>query len=274
MRFPKPRRLVIYVLLAFLVFVFLLPLWTNITTSLKTTKDVIYTTPIEPPTSPTIGPLGTAWGLMRRPMLNSFTFTAAATILSCIIGSINGYILTKIKFRGSNIVFLLITIGIFIPYQAVLVPLVITMSKLGLYNSVWGLTLTHTAYGIPITTLLFRNFYGFIPDSIIRAAKADGAGTWAIYRRVVLPLSLMPFVVAAIFQFTSIWNDFLFGIVLARGPAAMPASVALANLKGTTTVMWNNLMAGTLWYALPVIFIYLALGKYLMRGYMAGAVKG
>jgi len=273
MRFPKPRRVILYILLFFSVFLFLLPLWTCITTSFKTANDVIYTTPLEPPLSPTMDPLITAFDIMKRSLLNSLTFTVGAMILSCLLGSINGYILTKIKFRGSNIVFLFFTIGIFIPYQAVLVPLVLTMSKLGLYNTIEGLILVHTAYGIPITTLLFRNFYGLIPDSVIMAAKTDGAGTWTIYRRIVLPLSLLPFVVAAVFQFTSIWNDFLFGVLLTKGEN-QPASVALANLKGTTTVTWNLLMAGTLWYALPVLVIYVVLGTYLMRGYMAGAVKG
>jgi len=273
MRSPKPRRVILYILLFFLVFLFLLPLWTCITTSFKTVNDVIYTTPLEPPLSPTMEPLITAFNTMKRPLLNSLTFTVGAMILSCLLGSINGYILTKIKFRGSNIVFLFFTIGIFIPYQAVLVPLVLTSSKLGLYNTIEGLILVHTAYGIPITTLLFRNFYGLIPDSVIMAAKTDGAGTWTIYRRIVLPLSLLPFVVAAVFQFTSIWNDFLFGVLLTKGEN-QPASVALANLKGTTTVTWNLLMAGTLWYALPVLVIYVVLGTYLMRGYMAGAVKG
>jgi glucose/mannose transport system permease protein len=168
---------------------------------------------------------------MARPLLNSLAFTVAATILSCLLGSINGYELTKIKFRGANIMFLLFSIGIFLPYQAVLVPLVLTMSRLGLYNSIAGLILTHTTYGITITTLLFRNFYGLIPDSLIMAAKTDGAGTWTIYRRIMLPLSFLPFVVAIVLQFTSIWNDFLFGVTLARGSEAMPASVALANLK-------------------------------------------
>ena len=273
MRFPKLRRVTLYILLLFFAFLFLLPLWTCITTSFKTVNDVIYTTPLEPPLSPTMEPLITAFNTMKRPLLNSLTFTVGAMILSCLLGSINGYILTKIKFRGSNIVFLFFTIGIFIPYQAVLVPLVLTMSKLGLYNTIEGLILVHTAYGIPITTLLFRNFYGLIPDSVIMAAKTDGAGTWTIYRRIVLPLSLLPFVVAAVFQFTSIWNDFLFGVLLTKGEN-QPASVVLANLKGTTTVSWNLLMAGTLWYALPVLVIYVVLGTYLMRGYMAGAVKG
>jgi len=274
MRFPKSRRLSLYILLVLLAFMFMLPLWTCFTTSFKTVEDVIYTVPMEPPLSPTTEPLIMAFDIMVRPLLNSFTFTLAAMILSCLLGSINGYILTKIRFKGSNTVFLLFTIGIFIPYQAVLIPLVLTMSRLGLYNHIGGLILTHTAYGIPITTLLFRNFYGLIPDSLIMAAKTDGAGTWTIYRRIVLPLSLLPFVVAAVFQFTSIWNDFLFGVVLARGAEARPASVALANLKGTTEFQWNVQMAGTLWYALPVLVVYMILGKYLIRGYMAGAIKG
>jgi len=229
---------------------------------------------VEPPLSPTIEPLITAFNLMKGPLLNSLIFTGAAMILSCLLGSINGYILTKIRFKGSNTIFLLFSIGIFLPYQAVLVPLVLTMSRLGLYNNIAGLILVHTTYGITITTLLFRNFYGLIPNSLIMAAKTDGAGTWTIYRRVVLPLSLLPFVVAGVLQFTSIWNDFLFGVVLARGAEALPASVQLANLKGTTEVTWNIQMAGTLWYALPVLIIYIIMGKYLIRGYMAGAIKG
>jgi glucose/mannose transport system permease protein len=273
-RFPTPRRIILYILLVFFAFVFLLPLWADITTSFKSLSDLINTVPVQPPLSPTIEPLIAAFKIMARPLLNSLTFTVAATIFSCLLGSVNGFALTKIRFRGSNTMFLLFSIGIFLPYQAVLVPLVLTMSKLGLYNSVGGLILVHTTYGITIATLLFRNFYGLIPDSLIMAAKTDGAGTWTIYRRIILPLSLLPFVVAAVLQFTSIWNDFLFGVTLARGAEAMPASVALANLKGTTEFNWNVQMAGALWYALPILVIYLVLGKYLIRGYMAGAIKG
>jgi glucose/mannose transport system permease protein len=252
---------------------YVLPFWTCITTSLKTEKDVINTVPIEP-AWPTLMPWMDALGIMERPLLNSFIFTLFATIFSCFIGSINGYVLSKIRFKGSEMIFLFFTIGIFIPYQSVLIPLLLTMSRLRLYNSIQGLILVHTVYGIPICTLLFRNFYGEIPDTLIMAAKTDGAGTWTIYRRIVLPLSSAPFVVAGVFQFTSIWNDFLFGLVLARGSEALPASVALANLKGTTTAFWNVQMAGALWYALPVVIVYLILGKYLIKGYMAGAVKG
>ncbi len=274
MRFLKFKRVILYILLIFFVIVTLLPLWAGIMTAFKTEEDLIYTTPLEPPSSPTTEPLETTFIILQRPLLNSLIFTSVATILSCFLGSIAGYTLTKIKFKGSNTVFLGLIIGIFIPYQAVLVPLVLTMVSLGLYNTIWGMILTHTAYGIPICTLLFRSFYVGIPDSLINAAKTDGAGTWIIYRRIILPLSLLPFVVASVFQFTNIWNDFLFGLVLSRGIEAMPASVALANLKGGFVAMWNLQMAGTLWYTLPALILYLILGKYLLKGFMTGAVKG
>jgi glucose/mannose transport system permease protein len=270
----RPQRIILYLLLAFFSFTSLLPLWTCLMTSLKTMNDVIYTIPLEPPPSPTLEPVIQAFDIMKRPLLNSFMFTMPATIFSCALGSINGYILTKIKFKGSRLTFLLLAIGIFIPYQTVLIPLVITMASLGLYNTIQGLILAHTAYGIPICTLLFRNFYEDIPDSLMRAAQTDGAGTWTIFRRILLPLSSPMFAVAGVLQFTSIWNDFLFGLVLARGTEALPASVALGNLKGTTTAFWNVQMAGAWWYAFPVVVIYLILGKYLIQGYMAGALKG
>jgi len=271
---PWLSRFFLYLILIFFVILFLLPLWSALVTALKTEQDLIYTTPIEPPKDPTLEPLKTTLSVMGRPLLNSLTFTLGATTLSCLFGSIAGYVLTKIKFPGSGIVFALIILGIFIPYQAVLVPLVLTMVRLGLYNTIWGLILTHTAYGIPICTLLFRSFYEDIPDSLVRAAQIDGAGTWTIYRRVILPLSWLPFAVAAVFQFTSIWNDLLIGLVLSRGIEAMPASVALANLKGGFVALWNLQMAGTLWYALPALIVYFVLGKYLIKGYMAGAIKG
>lgn len=266
-------RILLYLLLIFFAFIFLLPFYAGIATSLKTDAAVIKTSPITLPPSPTFGPWLSALGIMGRPLLNSLAFTVFATIFSCFIGSMNGYVLSKVRFRGSDVVFLFFCVGIFIPYQTVLIPLVLTMSRLGLYNSLVALILTHTAYGIPICTLLFRNFYKDLPDSLVMAAKVDGAGTWRIYQSILLPLSLSAFVVAGVLQFTSIWNDFLFGLVLLTGPN-VPASVALANLKGTTTATWNTLMAGAIWFALPVVIVYLVLGKYLIKGYMSGAIKG
>lgn len=266
-------RILLYLLLIFFALLFLLPFYAGITTSLKTDAAVINTSPIMLPPSITFGPWTSAWGKMARPLLNSLVFTVFATIFSCFIGSINGYVLSKVRFRGSDIVFLFFCVGIFIPYQTVLIPLVLTMARLGLYNTLVALILTHTAYGIPICTLLFRNFYKDLPDSLVMAAKVDGAGTWRIYQSILLPLSLSAFVVAGVLQFTSIWNDFLFGLVLLTGPN-VPASVALYSLKGTTTSTWNTLMAGAIWFALPVVIVYLVLGKYLIKGYMSGAIKG
>lgn len=261
------------VLLAALAALYLLPFWTVVTTSLKDDLAVRLTRPIEPPPSPTLEPYAAAFERLGQGLANSLAFTALATALSTVLGSVMGYILSKHRFRGSTAAFLLLSFGIFIPYQAVIIPLLFTMRSLGLYNTVLGLALVHTAYGIPITTLFFKNYYDELPDSLINAGKIDGAGTWGLYRSVVLPLSWPAFVVSGVFQFTAIWNDFLFGLVLTAG-SGQPASVALANLLGTTSAQWNVQMAGTLIYALPVVAVYVALGKYLVRGYLSGAVRG
>jgi glucose/mannose transport system permease protein len=272
--FARLRRVLLYIIVIVFAVAFLLPLYTDVTTAFKNLHDTFTTLPIQLPPSPTIDAMAEAFGILATPLMNSLTFTSVATAVSCLMGSINGYLLTKVRFPGSNTVFLLLSVGIFLPYQVIIVPLVMTVSSLGLYNNIGGLMLVHSIYGITVTSLLFRNFYGLIPDSLIMAAKTDGAGTWTIYRRIVLPLSVLPLMVAAVLQFTSIWNDFLFGVTLTLGMGNQPASVALANMKGTTTVTWNTLMAGALWYSLPVLLIYIVLGKYLIRGYMAGAIKG
>jgi len=267
------KRILIYVILIFCAILTILPLWTGILTAFKSNRDLILTSPLELPLSPTLTPLMEAFGSMGVPLVNSLIFTIIATILSCLIGSITGYVLALHRFKGSNTVFMLIIVGIFIPYQAILVPLVLIMRSLDLSNTLGGLILTHTAYGIPICTLLFRSFYDEIPKSLIMAAKVDGAGIWGTYRRIILPLSVLPFIVAIVFQFTNIWNDFLFGLVIARS-GFTPASVALSNLTSSLDAAWNRQMAGTFLYILPSLIVYLLLGKYLIRGFMTGAVKG
>ena len=276
---PSPTRILLYIVLILFVFAFVLPFYADLTTAFKTDLDVVNTSPIQLPPSPTTEPLIRAFlgtpsvqGLARAD-LNSLVFTFFATIFSCMIGSLNGYVLSKIRFKGSEVLFIFFSIGIFIPYQAVLIPLVLTIARLGLFNTLEAMILAHTAYGIPICTLLFRNFYKEIPDSLVMAAKTDGASTWRIYQSIFLPLSGLPFVVAGVFQFTSIWNDFLFALVLLSSPN-QAASVVLANLLGTTTASWNVFMSGAIWFGFPVIIVYLVLGKYLIKGYMAGAVKG
>jgi len=266
-------RIVVYLMLILLAFFYILPFWTVFTTAFKDDLEVRLTIPIVPPSRLTIDPLMRATSAMSRGMFNSLVFTSLATLFSSIIGSINGYVLSKIRFKHSDKVFFLLTLGIFIPYHAVIIPLVVVASRMGIYDSLLGMTLVHTVYGIPICTLLFRNFYEDIPESIINAAKIDGASFQRIFLNIVLPLSLPAFVVTAVFQFTSIWNDFLFGLILTRG-LNQPASVVLANLLGTTSAEWNVQMAGTIIYALPSLLVYLLLGKYLVRGYLSGALKG
>jgi glucose/mannose transport system permease protein len=155
-----------------------------------------------------------------------------------------------------------------------LIPLVLTLQRLGLYGSIPGLILTHVVYGIPITTLIFRNYYASIPTELLEAAKVDGAGFFTIYRRVILPLSATGFVVVAIWQFTSIWNEFLFGLVITNSPQERPVTVALQNIAGSQYTMWNVQMAGALLVALPTLLVYILLGRYFLRGLLAGSLKG
>ncbi|MFA4646156.1 carbohydrate ABC transporter permease [Pyrococcus kukulkanii] len=267
-------RLIMYLLLIFLAFVYLLPIWSAITTSTKSTEQVALTTPVTPVFPPHFEAYRIAFSELKRPIINSLAFTVFATIFSTVLGSLAGFALAKlIRSTTSKKLLVLITFGIFIPYQAILIPLVRIISSLGLYNTIPGLILTHTAYGIPITTLLFTNYYYEIPDELVEAAKVDGANPLKIYTSVVLPISKPAFVVTAIYQFVNIWNDYLFGVVLTRGEEAMPATVKLANLKGSFVANWNIQMAGALIVALPTLFIMIALGKYLIRGYTTGALK-
>lgn len=267
------KRTILYIVLIAIAFIMLLPLWTGIMAAFKTQADLKLTTPLEPPLKPTLEPLISAWELLQRPLINSLVFTSLATIFSCLLGSICGFTLTKLKFKGSNTIFLFLTIGIFLPYQSIIIPLFMAIRDLGIYDTLWAMVLVHTIYGIPMTTLLFRSYYEAIPESLINAAKIDGAGVMKIYKRLILPLSPLPFVVAGVFQFTSIWNDYLFALIL-TGSNFQPASFALSNMAGGVETAWNQTMAGAFLYSLPIFIIFILLGKYLMQGLMSGAIKG
>jgi glucose/mannose transport system permease protein len=206
--------------------------------------------------------------------LNSVKLTVPATVLSAWLGSMNGYVLAKWRFRGADVVFPAILFGMFIPYQSILIPLVQTLQLLHLYGTLQGLIFVHVVYGIPITTLIFRNYYATVPTELIEAGTMDGAGLWGIYQRIIVPLSAPAFVVAAIWQFTSIWNDFLFGVTVTSQPSVQPITVALNNLAGSFVVEWNVQMGGALLAALPTLLVYVLLGRYFMRGLMAGSLKG
>jgi glucose/mannose transport system permease protein len=206
-------------------------------------------------------------------LFNSFNMVVPAAVISSILGSINGYVLAKWKFKGSDIIFPLILFGMFIPYQSILIPLVEFMNRINLYGGLPGLVLTHVIYGLPITTLTFRNYYASIPKDLIDASRIDGAGLLGSYWFILLPLSLPSFVVVLIWQFTSAWNDFLFAVVL-TSPQNWPVTVALNNLAGSQIIAWNVQMAGSFLAALPTLLVYIFLGRFFLRGLMAGALKG
>ncbi|MBI2200890.1 MAG: carbohydrate ABC transporter permease, partial [Armatimonadetes bacterium] len=178
------------------------------------------------------------------------------------------------RFPGADLVFTMFLFGMFIPYQSILIPLVQVLSSIELYGSISGLILVHVVYGIPITTLIFRNYYATVPGELIEASKIDGAGILGIYRHVIFPISMPGFAVVMIWQFTSIWNDFLFGVIVTPRPAVQPIMVALNNLAGSYIVEWNVQMAGALLAALPTMLVYVLLGRYFMRGLLAGSLKG
>lgn len=252
---------------------YLIPVYLLVLTGLKGQSEVTLDRMWTLPQSLGFASFGDAWDALSPNFLNSVKVAVPAALISSFVGSINGYVLAKWRFRGSETLFTLILFGMFIPYQAILIPLVQLESNFGLYGTIQGLVLIHIIYGIPITTLIFRNYYVAIPEELVEAARIDGAGFVAIYRRVLLPLSIPGFVVVLIWQFTSAWNDFLFAATLTSQPN-WPVTVALNNLAGSFSVAWNVQMAGSLIAALPTLLIYVLLGKYFMRGLLAGSLKG
>lgn len=206
---------------------------------------------------------------------NSVRMALPAVVISTMLGALTGFALTKFRFRGANLVFALILFGCFVPFQVVILPMAQTLGKLGITNTVYGLILVHSVYGLAFTTLFFRNYYVTIPDELVRAATIDGAGFFTIFWRIILPLSPPIIVVSVIWQFTQIWNDFLFGASFTTG-GAQPVTVALNNLVNTTTGVkqYNVDMAAALITAAPTLFVYIVAGRYFVRGLTAGSVKG
>ncbi len=265
--------LVYAVMIAFALF-YLLPVYLLLITGLKSFDQVSLSRMWDLPTSLSFQSFARAWGELRGSFGNSFQLVIPATVISCLLGSMNGYVLAKWKFRGSDALFTAILFGMFIPYQSVLIPLVQFLQRIDLYGSLGGLILTHVVYGIPITTLIFRNYYAGIPSELLEASRVDGADFFKMYRYIVFPLSITGFVVVAIWQFTSIWNEFLFGLVITNSPTERPVTVALQNLSGSQFTQWNVQMAGALLVALPTLVVYIFLGRYFLRGLLAGSLKG
>jgi len=266
-------RGLIYATLIFMALLFLVPVYMTVVTSLKDREDTTLDTAWNLPTSPDLEKFEEAFDQLSGNLGNSFALVFVATIGSAVLGSMNGYVLSKWRIPGEKIIFPLILFGMFLPYQAILIPLFEFMSNLGLYGGIPGLILIHVVYGLPITTLIFRNFYIDIPDEMLEAAAIDGAGFWGLYTQIVFPLSLPGFVVVIIWQFTQIWNDFLFAIFMTTD-ANNPITVPLAELAGGEAVDYNLTMAGAIIAALPPLIVYIIAGRYFIRGLLAGSIKG
>ena len=267
------RWMVWLILIAAMIF-FLLPIYVMIANGLKDAQNVSLSTMWNPPFDISGGGFIEAWQKLWPNMRNSLMMVIPATIISSFIGAINGYLLSKWKFPGSDVIFTIMLFGFFIPYQSILLPLVRFLQVIRLYGTIPGLILVHVVYGIPITTLIFRNYFAGMPTEMIESARVDGAGLITTFTRIMLPLSIPAFVVVIIFQFTNIWNDFLFGVTVVVNPKAQPVTVALNNLSGTFSVDWNVVMAGAVVAAVPTIIIYIFLGRFFVRGLLAGSVKG
>jgi|SRR6056297_191621 len=260
------------ILIAFAIF-FLIPMYVLLSTSLKSFSEVSINTMWQLPASFSFEGFREAFAKLAPNVLNSFYLVIPATLLSAIMGSMNGYVLSHWKFKGSDTLFALILFGMFIPYQSVLFPLVQFMQSIGLYGSIPGLILVHVVYGLPITTLMFRNYYQDVPDALTEAAKVDGANIFSIYRHIFFPISIPSFVVVFIWQFTNIWNEFLFAVTL-TDTQSQPITVALTNLAGSQVVEWNVQMSGAIITALPTLLVYIIFGRYFIKGMLAGSVKG
>lgn len=301
-RGPKPRRrftpsnIMLYSVLFVASVYYLLPLYVMVVTSLKGMPEIRLGNVFSPPVEITFEPWVKAWseactGIncdgLSRGFFNSVNILIPSVIVSIAISSVNGYALANWKFKGSEVFFTILIFGAFIPYQVMIYPIVILLREMGqgisavtgtdfrLMGSLWGLVIVHSIFGMPILTLLFRNYFTSLPDELFKAARVDGAGFWGIYFRIMLPMSLPIFVVAIILQVTGIWNDFLFGVIYTK-PDTYPMTVQLNNIVNSVQGIkeYNVNMAATLLTGLVPLVIYFVSGKLFVRGIAAGAVKG
>ncbi|MER8751569.1 carbohydrate ABC transporter permease [Mesorhizobium sp. M1050] len=287
---PKPRRMIsrrnifLYGTLFVMAAYYLLPLYVMVVTSLKGMPEIRLGNIFSPPLEITFEPWVKAWstactGLncdgLSRGFWNSVRITVPSVLLSIAIASVNGYALANWRFKGADTFFVILIVGAFIPYQVMIYPIVIILREIGLYGSLSGLVIVHSIFGMPILTLLFRNYFASMPEELFRAARVDGAGFWGIFLRIMLPMSLPIFVVAIILQVTGIWNDFLFGVVYTR-PDTYPMTVQLNNIVNSVQGVkeYNVNMAATILTGLVPLVVYFISGKLFVRGIAAGAVKG
>ncbi|MBU2864998.1 carbohydrate ABC transporter permease [Reinekea forsetii] len=278
-------KALLYAVLVIAALYYLAPLLLMVLTSFRSMDEIRVGQLIEWPKSFTFDAWKEAWSEVQigaredkglRPyFINSLQMVIPSVLISTLLGALNGYVLSFWRFRGSELFFAFLLAGCFLPFQAILLPHSVVLGKLGLSGTLVGLIFTHVVYGVAFTTLFFRNYYVSLPGELIKAAKLDGAGFWLIFTRIILPLSTPIIVVSVIWQFTQIWNDFLFGVVFSD-PDSQPVTVGLNNMVNSTTgeKRYNVDMAGAIIAALPTVFVYVVAGKYFVRGLTAGSVKG
>lgn len=286
----RPRRalsganIALYATLLLISAYFLLPLWVMVMTSLKTMDEVRLGNIFAPPTDPTFAPWIKAWaeactGIncdgLSRGFWNSVFILVPSVLVSIAVASVSGYALAMWRYKGSEAFFTILILGAFIPYQVLIYPLSILLGTVGLFGSLWGLVVVHTIFGMPLNTLLFRNYFSSVPEELFKAARVDGAGFWGIFLKIMLPMSLPIFVVSVIIQITGIWNDFLFGVIYTSNER-YPMTVQLNNIVNSVQGVkeYNVNMAATLITGLVPLAVYFASGKLFVRGIAAGAVKG
>jgi len=277
-------RSILFILLGIFAIYYLMPLFVMITTSLKSLEEIRTGSLIDLPREITFDAWKTAWSSactgiqcegLKPFFWNSVLLAVPAVIISTLLGALNGYVLSQWKFKGANLIFSLMLFGCFIPFQVVLLPMARVLGLINLAGSISGLVFVHVIYGIGFTTLFFRNYYVSIPSELVKAAKMDGATFFRIFISIFLPLSLPIIVVTVIWQFTQIWNDFLFGVSFSEA-GTQPVTVALNNIVNSTTGVkeYNVDMAAAIIAALPTLLVYIIAGKYFIRGLTAGSVKG
>jgi glucose/mannose transport system permease protein len=263
-----------YAVLIFFAAYYLLPIYMLVLTAFKPFDRIDVAHMWDLPTSLYLGSWERAWPLVSQNFWNSVLITVPAALISSFIGSLNGYVFAKWRFPYSNLIFMLMLFGIFLPYQGILIPLVQVLTFVHLYGSYAGLILVHCVFGIPITALIFRSYFVTVPREMLDAGRIDGAGFFGLYWWIMLPIAAPAFAVALIWQFTNIWNDFLLGVVVLSNPSLAPMTVAINNITGTFSIEWNLQMAAAVLAAAPTVIVYLLLGRLFMRGLLAGALKG
>jgi len=266
-------RTVKYALLLLFLCIILMPAYVLFVTSFKGIGDATPTRAWQLPTEWYFGGWDRAWDVLAPALGRTFSMVIPAAVISAFIGSMNGFVLSRWRFPGADIVFTLILFGMFIPYQAVMIPLVQLMQALSVPSGVPSLIVLHVVYGLPITTLIFRNYYAGVPHELIESARVDGANMLRTYRSIILPISMPAFVVVLMWQFTSAWNDYLFALFFSNSRNG-PVTISLNFLASGQLQDYSASMAGALIASVPTLLVYILLGRYFVGGLMAGSVKG